>query len=62
MWKPYSELPEDVKEKDREWARKVIAILREEMNPKELQETLDLGMSLRNKVARIGVRLGEILK
>lgn len=29
-WKPYAELPEDVKEKDREWARKVLQIIIEE--------------------------------
>lgn len=26
-WKPYSELPEDVKEHDRVWARKVLEII-----------------------------------
>lgn len=27
-WKPYAELPDDVKEYDRKWARKVIAVLK----------------------------------
>lgn len=29
-WVPYDELDEDVKEHDREWARKVLEIVREE--------------------------------
>lgn len=28
LWKPYAELTEEEKEQDREWARKVVALLR----------------------------------
>lgn len=31
-WKDYSELSEEVKDKDREWARKVLEVVKEEID------------------------------
>ena len=31
-WVPYDELPEDVKEHDRKWARRVLEVILEEVN------------------------------